>query len=213
MGKNLKELNLEDILGDIPEYTANMQLPDNNLRDFYQDELDRVIWLVGEVDEKFLDAVSRIMKYNKEDKDIPVEERKPIKLIIDTLGGSVVIMWTLVNAIKISKTPVWTINWCGCYSAGAHILAAGHKRFAMPGSTVLIHSGSCYLSGNQEQVDNAKKYYDGLGKLAEEELLKSTTIDKKVFNRKKVNDWYLTAEEALNNHIIDRIIEDYSEIF
>ena len=46
------------------------------------------------------------MHYNKEDKNISVEERKPIKLYIDTIGGSVSVMLCLVNAIKVSKTPI-----------------------------------------------------------------------------------------------------------
>lgn len=113
----------------------------------------------------------------------------------------------------MSKTPVWTINWCECYSAGAHILVAGHKRFAMPGSTVLIHSGSCGYSGDAEKVESAKKFFDAMGKAADESLLALTKIDKKVFNKRKASDWYLTDKEALENGIIDKIISDFDELF
>ena len=121
-------------------------------------------------------------------------------------------MWSIVNAIQMSKTPVWTINWCTAYSAGAVILAAGHKRFAMPGSSALVHSGSCFYSGNQEQVDAAKKFFDKIGKDADDFLLTHTKIDKKTFNKKKANDWYFNTQESLDSGLVDKIIESFDEI-
>lgn len=210
--KELPEEILDNILAGLPEGAANLQLPDNNLRDYYRDEANRVIWIDDQVEGASLKVVEKILAYNREDFNIPVEERKPIKLFVDTPGGSVIVMWSIVNAIKMSKTPVWTINWCTAYSAGAIILAAGHKRFAMPGSTALVHSGSCYYSGNQEQVDNAKKFFDKIGKEADDFLLSRTKIDKKTFNKKKASDWYFTTQESLDNGLVDKIIESFDEI-
>lgn len=209
---NNKEVALENILAGIPTNIANLQLPDNILRDYYRDEADRVIWIDDQIDDSTTKVMDRILRYNYEDKNIPVEERKPIKIFIDTPGGSVIIMWSIVNAIKLSKTPVWTINWCTAYSAGATILAAGHKRFAMPGSTALVHSGSCYYGGNQEQVDAAKKFFDRLGKEADEFLLAQTKIDKKTFNKKKASDWYFNTQECLESGLVDKIVESFDEI-
>jgi len=209
---SLPEELLEGILAGLPEGVANMQLPDNNLRDYYRDEAERIVWIDDQVEGDSLKVVEKILKYNREDFNIPVEERKPIKIFVDTPGGSVIVMWSIVNAIKMSKTPVWTINWCTAYSAGAIILAAGHKRFAMPGSTALVHSGSCYYSGNQEQVDNAKKFFDKIGKEADDFLLSRTKIDKKTFNKKKAGDWYFNTQESLDNGLVDKIIESFDEI-
>ena len=38
-----KELNIEEILDNIPDETANLQLPDYHLRNYYRDEQDRVL--------------------------------------------------------------------------------------------------------------------------------------------------------------------------
>ena len=210
--KELPEEILDNILAGLPEGAANLQLPDNHLRDYYRDEANRVIWIDDQVEGSSLKVVEKILTYNREDFKVPVEERKPIKIFVDTPGGSVIVMWSIVNAIKMSKTPVWTINWCTAYSAGAIILAAGHKRFAMPGSTALVHSGSCYYSGNQEQVDNAKKFFDKIGKEADDFLLSRTKIDKKTFNKKKASDWYFTTQESLDNGLVDKIIESFDEL-
>lgn len=204
--------NLTVIMNDLPLEVANLRLPSPTLRDWYRDEEARIIWLDSEINDDALDVSRRIFYYNKQDKDIDIKDRKPIKIFLNTPGGSVAVMWQIVQVIKMSKTPVWTINWCDSLSAGAHILAAGHKRFALPGTTILLHSGSCAYSGTVEQAENSKKYYDAMSKFANNELLSSTAIDQKVFKKKAVTDWYISAEEALDLHIIDKIIESLDEL-
>ena len=204
--------SLEDILQDIPEDLSNLQLPDPGLRNYYNDESHRIIKLIDNIADDTIAVIYKIMRYNKEDIGKDISERQPIKIYIDTYGGSVSVMWSIVKAIKLSKTPVWTINVSNAMSAGAHILAAGHKRFALPGSTVLIHSGSCVYSGTAEQADQAKKYYDSITKQANELLLVDTKIDAKMLKKKAPFDWYLSAEEALQNGIIDKIVDDFDEI-
>lgn len=194
------------------DYVPNLQLPDPDLIDIYKDLNDRVIWLNDTIDDDSLNVIKLIMKYNKEDKGIEIENRKPIRLFIDTNGGSVSVMTSIISAIKISKTPIWTINFCDALSAGALILAAGHKRFGMPGSTVLIHSGSCAYSGTKEQAESANKYYQSLTSQADEQLFKNTKIDKKTYNKKAPYDWYLNTDDALKYGVIDKVIDDLDEI-
>ena len=71
---------LNGILLGVPESTANLQLPDPNLRDYYRDEEDRVFWLNDNVENCAEDLIKMILRCNKEDKDKLVEDRKPIKL-------------------------------------------------------------------------------------------------------------------------------------
>lgn len=207
----MNELN--GILVGIPKETANMQLPDPDLRDFYRDEQDRIFWLSEAVEDCAEDLIKLIMRCNKEDKGISVEERQPIKIFIDSPGGDVIFMNSIIKAIEISKTPVWTINYCTAYSAASLILAAGHKRYALPGSHVLVHNGYCSYSGEASQVESTKKYFDKLNKVINEWFLSKTNIDPKAYKKKAISDWFMTAEESLENGIVDRIIEDFDEIF
>lgn len=199
---------------DIPKNIENLQLPSPELLEYYKDIDKRIFWLDGEVDSSALEIVKAIMRINHYDEklNIPKEERVPIKLFIDTNGGDVQVMWTLINAIGISKTPVYTIVYCLALSAGAHILAAGHKKFAFPGSTILVHSGSVGYQGIVEQVESAKKYYDSVSKQINDKLLTDTLISQKELKRKGAVDWYMSAEDALKYKLIDRIIEDFAEV-
>lgn len=204
---------LNGILVGVPESVANMQLPDPTLRDYYLDEQDRVFWLNQQVEMCAEDLIKMILRCNREDKGKPVEERKPIKIFIDSPGGDITFMWTIINMIKMSKTKVITINYCTAYSAAAEILASGHERYALKGSHVMVHSGSCSYSGQADQVESTKKYFDNLTKKTVDHLLATTKINPKTFKKRAAIDWFMDENEALENGVIDKIVEDLDEIF
>ncbi len=154
-----------------------------------------------------------IVRCNKEDKGKAVEDRKPIKIFIDSPGGDVTFMWSIIRAIEISNTPVWTINYCTAYSAAAEILASGHVRLGFPGSHVMIHLGSCAYAGDVANVETTKKYFDALSKKTVDHLLARTKIEPKMFKKKTMTDWFLDEDDALKNGVIDRIITNFDEIF
>lgn len=204
---------MSNVLIGVPESVANLQLPDPMLRDFYRDEVDRIYWLDSGVCDGTLELVKMIISCNKEDKDKPVEERKPIRVMINSRGGDVQIMLVVIKAMKMSKTPVYTINFCEAMSAAAEILAAGHKRYALPGTCVMVHSGSVGYGGTVEQAESTKKYIDNLLKKTKDEFLSNTKIDAKTLKRKGANDWYMSEDEALQQGIIDEVLTDYNILF
>ena len=204
---------LDNILVGVEEGIANLQLPDPQLRDFYRDEQERVFWVDDQIDEGLLDLVKMIVRCNHEDKGKSVEERVPIKVYIDSPGGDVCALWTTIQAIEISKTPVYTINYCTAYSAAADLLTAGHKRFAFPGTNIMVHSGSCMYAGTVEQADNMKKYFDNLGKKVTDYFLAHTKVEPRIYKKKAPYDWYLDEDEALKYGIIDTVITDIDELF
>lgn len=207
----MSELN--NVLLQIPESIANLQLPDPDLRDRYLDEQDRIFWVTGEINDGLLDLVRLIIKYNKEDYGKPIADRLPVRVFIDSPGGDVCALWTTIKTIEISKTPVYTINYCTAFSAAADLLAAGHKRYALPGTSVMVHSGSCMFGGTMEQAENMKKHFDKLGKKVTDYFLAHTKIDPKMYKKKAPNDWYMDEEDALQNGLIDEIITDLDIFF
>lgn len=209
----MNEFSLDSLLVGVPEDVANMQLPNPDLRDFYRDEAERVYWLNDVVGETTLDIVKMIVRCNQEDKGKTTEERTPIKIMIDSPGGEVQTMYAVIKAIEMSKTPVYTIVYCNAMSAAAEILAAGHKRYAMPGTCVMVHSGGVGYGGTMEQVEQQKKYTDALVKRTTETFLKNTKIDAKTLKKKGASDWFMNEDEALECGIIDEIVTDLDLVF
>lgn len=207
----MDELN-DILLEGIPASVANLQLPDPYLRNYYLDEQERIYWVDREIDAPTLDLVKFIIKCNKADAGKPVDERKRILIMIDSPGGSVEVLSSMIGAIKISKTPVYTCCYCTAYSAAADLLACGHKRFALPMTNVMFHMGSCMYQGSQNDVEKAKKFYDRMGKNIVDYVISRTKFDNRFLKKLKTDDMYLNEEEALNYGVIDKIIEDFDEI-
>ena len=196
-----------------PEVTLDSTLPPPFIRNYYRDEEERVYRINHDLTEDDLELVDLILRCNKEDKGKPVEERMPIKVYISTCGGDVVTLWTLIQVIQTSKTPVWTINVSFAYSAGAELLAAGQKRFALKGTQTMFHRGNCYFGGEQGVVESTKKHFDGIEKKLTEFLLSHTKIDAKAYKKKASFDIYMDEDEALKNGVIDVIVDDFDILF
>ena len=204
---------VEDVMTGIPAEIVDAQLPHPILRDYYRDEANRIFWVESEINADTLNLVKFIMRCNKEDMGIPVEERKRILVMIDSPGGSVEVLASLIGAFKISKTPIYTCCYCTAYSAAADLLACGHKRYALPMTNMMFHAGSCGYQGTQAQVDSAKKFFDGVGKRIVNEVNSRTNFDNKFLKKLKTDDMYLNEEEALSYGAIDEIISDMSVLF
>ena len=204
---------IKNVLDNVPKEVIDATLPMPFIRDYYRDEAERVFWVTDEINDSLLDLVKMIIRCNKEDKGKAVEERTPIKVFIDSPGGDICALWTTVKAIEISKTPVYTINYCTCYSAAADLLASGHKRYALPGTSAMVHSGSCVFGGTMEQAESMKKHFDKLGKKIVDYFIAHTKVDPKVFKKKAPSDWYFDEDEMLANGLIDEVIADFDILF
>ena len=172
--------------------------------------LDRQLFIGDIVSGIGVSADNMIRFWNRydEDKNIPIEERKPIKVYIDSCGGSLTDAFTIINAIKMSKTPVYTIVIGAAYSAGFFISIAGHKRYAYPLSSFLYHEGSAANGGTANQFQNFSEFYKKQLRQLKEHTLDCTKISEELYEEKKRDDWWLDANEALELGVIDEISEE-----
>lgn len=140
--------------------------------------------------------------------NIPVEKRVPIKIFIDSAGGDLGATFTMIDAIKLSKTPVWTINEGAAYSGGFFTFIVGHKRFAYKYSTFLYHEGSAGNEGTAVQFQNFSDFYKKrLGQL-KNVVLDHTKISEEKYNEIKKDDFWMMADEALELGVCDEILTE-----
>ena len=205
--------NINGMLVAIPESVENLQLPNPELLTYYKDEKDRVLWIEGEINDGLFEYSKMILRYNIEDKDIPVEERKPIKIFINSPGGDLDSTLAFIGLMNLSKTPILTIDACWAYSAAGLILMAGHKRYALPNTECLIHSGSGQLGGSYEQTKEQMKNYNYLVDKMRDFILSKTKIDQKLFKKNSQKDWYIYDDEMLSLGIVDEIVNDLDILF
>lgn len=155
-------------------------------------------------------VLERIQFWNSEDAfdQTPVEERIPIQVYINSPGGELVSTLQIVDAIRNSKTPVYTIATGSAYSGGFFICIAGHKRMAYPNASFLFHEGSTVIAGNADRVDQNHKFYVYQRKQLKNLVLNTTKISKKLYEEQKDRDWWFDVKKALELGVIDETCND-----
>lgn len=195
----------------LPKSVSNLQLPDPDVVDYWRLEEDRIFYLDREIDESTLSIQKNILYYNYIDQSVPVDKRKPIIIMIDSIGGQLTEAMSVAATIRLSKTPVYTVNIGEADSGAALILASGSKRFALPYSTALIHSGSGELMGTAEQVESQQKIYKKQV-VQMREYMAICSVNKVALNRNKNKEWYMTVEDQIKYGVVDKMLEDFDEI-
>ena len=155
------------------------------------------------------DLAQSILEYNEEDRGLKVEERQPIWLFIDSPGGDPTAGFKLIDAIRLSKTPVLTVNMGQCSSMAFLIAISGHARFSLPMSTFLMHDGSIFVYGTTNKVKDQVAFEL---RVEEEKIkplvLKRSKMSEEDYKKVCMNEFYMMPEDALRLGFIDGIIDD-----
>ncbi len=166
---------------------------------------DPTIITVNEFNEeaarKFQDQIS--IAQNSGQKVIPVE--------IDSFGGEVYSLMSMIAAIKASKIPVATIVQGKAMSCGAILASFGEEglRFMDKDATMMIHDVSSYAFGKIEDLKANAREAERLNKkvyiMMSRNCGKSDDYFSKLIHDKGHSDWFLDAEEAKNHGLINHI--------
>lgn len=205
--KNLLELDADEL---IDALCGNVQ---KDIKDFpdlvnLSADLDREI-IIGDIFEGFGRGVEGIIHFwNKYDEahKIPIKERKPIKLIIDSNGGSLCDTFTIIDAINLSKTPVEAYVIGSAYSGGFFITISCHKRYGYKHSSYVFHEGSVGNGGTSGQFENFAAFYKKQLNQIKNLVINNTNISEEDYDKIKREDIWYDAYEALENGIIDEVI-------
>lgn len=199
---------------DIPKDIADIKLPDPDLLRFYKNQKSRIIYLDYLIDEDFIQLVgNQIIEYNIEDKGKPVEERKPIVILINSGGGNLETCFAVVGIIEQSKTPVITVNLSSAHSAAGLILLAGHKRYCMPRSQMLIHKGSASgISGNFDEIADSMKSYKKIVDDMINLICDKSKIERKDITKNCKPDWFLPVEQQIALGCVDKVLDSLDDI-
>lgn len=163
---------------------------------------DRIIFLSDEVNDATASlVVAQLLFLEAQDPD------KDIQFYINSPGGSITAGMAIYDTMNFIKCDVCTICIGMAASMGAFLLSAGAKgkRFALPHSEIMIHQP---LGGAQGQASDIKiraelilRTRDMLNKI----LSENTGKPVEVIERDTDRDNFMTAEQALEYGLIDRI--------
>ncbi len=172
-----------------------------------QQEDERIVYLTGEINEASVtNTIAQLFAFAKRN------SYKPIYLVVSTYGGSIDEMFSLYDAIKFIKSPIYTVGLGKIMSAGVLLLAAGEKKHRLIGKNarIMIHSSWGGALGNVFEAENEmkewKRQQSRMEQLLAIEIGKSHDEISKIMEEKI--DRYLDSSEAIDFGIVDGYLND-----
>ena len=162
---------------------------------------DRIIFLTGEINDSVASIVISELLY------LDNLSNEDIHLYINSPGGSITSGMSIYDTMNFIKSKVITIGIGMTASMAAFLLSSGNIRYALPNTEVMIHQP---LGGAQGQATDIKIAAERIIKLKEKlnQILAKNTNQplEKIYNDTE-RDNFLSASEALEYGLIDKIIE------
>lgn len=155
-----------------------------------------------------------IRMWNRIDDTEMVEwgKRVPIKLYINSTGGDFNSMLTIMDIIKLSKTPVYTINTGVVHKEAFFIFITGHQRYAYPKSSFLYERDLKHLDEEDRSLDNYIAFYERQLTEIKDVVLEKTKITENEYNKHLKGTWWMTAEDAQKLRICNEVLNAYQSI-
>lgn len=192
------------------EFDIDSALIENRMIDDYfwlQDLRQRKLFLNGDIDQFSVhDIVKHILQINREDAGISPELRKPILLYVTSNGGDVAAGFEVIDAVMMSKTPVYTINLGFQYSMGFLIGLAGHKRFATKSAKYLMHDGQHFVYDSSAKAQDRMEFNKVVEARTKAYILSRSKLTPEEYDSKLRVEWFLFADEAKEKGFVDYII-------
>ncbi len=173
---------------------------------------DRIIFLSEDVNDTTASLiVAQLLFLESEDPD------KDIMFYINSPGGSITAGMAIYDTMQYIKCDVTTICVGMAASMGAFLLCSGTKgkRLALPNSEIMIHQPLISGGGLSGQATDIKIYTDHLVRTKQKmnEIFSQRTgqtYEKICADTERDN--FMTAQEALNYGLIDKIVEGHGSI-
>lgn len=167
---------------------------------------ERIIFIADQItDDLATIVVAQLLLLEAED------PKKDIMLYINSPGGSISAGMAIYDTMQYIKCDVSTICVGMAASMAAFLLAGGTKgkRFALPNAEVLIHQPLGGAEGQATEIEIAAKHILATKKKMNEMLADFTGKKYEDLVKDTDRDNWMTAEEAKNYGLVDKVIEKH----
>ncbi|MFC7394053.1 ATP-dependent Clp endopeptidase proteolytic subunit ClpP [Scopulibacillus cellulosilyticus] len=165
---------------------------------------DRVIFVGTEIEDNMANSiVAQLLFLAAEDPD------KDISIYINSPGGSITSCFAIYDTMKYIKPDVQTICTGMAASAASVLLTAGTKgkRLALPNSEVMIHQPLGGAKGQATDIEISARRILKLKKKINGIISETTGQPIEKVDKDTDRDYFMTAEEAMEYGLVDKIIE------
>ena len=134
-----------------------------------------------------------------------------VPVIIDSYGGQVYSLMSMISDIRHSKVPVATIVQGKAMSCGAILFSFGAdgRRYMDPDATVMIHDVSSMNWGKIEEIKAGAEETERLNQKVYQMMAENCGHHKDYFldmiHEKGHADWFLDADEARKHNLANHL--------
>jgi ATP-dependent Clp protease protease subunit len=164
---------------------------------------DRIVMLGSGIGDEVANSLVAQLLFLQSD-----DPKADIHLYINSPGGSVTAGLAIYDTMQFVSCDVATYCLGQCASMGALLLAAGAegKRHALPNSRIMIHQPSAGMEGTAEDIMIHATEYKRTKERLNRILFNHTGKSLEQIERDTNRDKFMSAEEALEYNLIDKVI-------
>lgn len=165
---------------------------------------ERIIFVTGGIDDGMAALITSQLLFLESE-----NPKKDIAMYINSPGGYVSSGLAIYDTMQYVRCPISTMCIGQAASMGSLLLAAGEKgmRYALPNSRVMLHQPSGGYSGVATDIERHAEEIIELKRRLNNIYVKHTGQDYDVIERKLDRDTFLTAEQAMEFGLVDKVYE------
>ncbi|MBR2525385.1 ATP-dependent Clp endopeptidase proteolytic subunit ClpP [bacterium] len=164
---------------------------------------ERIVFLGDEIDDDLANSiVAQLLLLDSENPE------KDIMLYINSPGGVITAGMAIYDTMQLIKADVSTICIGEAASMGAFLLCSGTKgkRMALPSARIMIHQPLGGAQGQATDIELEAKEILRMKKMLTEIIAQNSGQDVEKVVADCERDHYLSAQEALDYGLIDKVL-------
>ncbi len=200
------------------EYTMNTLVPmvveqtnrGERAYDIYSRLLkERVIFVTGPIEDYGASLITAQLLFLEAE-----NPKKEISMYINSPGGVVTAGMAIYDTMQFVKPPVATLCIGQAASMGSLLLAGGEPghRSALPNARVMLHQPSGGFQGQASDIERHAEDIVKMKRRLEEIYMLHTGKSREIIERTLDRDYFLTAEEAKDFGLIDKVLSSREHI-
>lgn len=160
---------------------------------------DKLVYIYGVIDEdSAVYATEQLLELGV--------DSKPITILINSPGGSVIAGASIISAIQAARGPVNTVCVQICASMAAMIHQYGTNRLMLDRSIIMFHPASGGADGEVDKVASRINLYKEVISEMEQNVATRSRMTYSEYKFKSGTELWLTAKSAYSAHVADSIV-------
>jgi len=165
---------------------------------------ERIVFVGSAINDQVANLiVAQLLYLNQTDPD------KAIQMYINSPGGSIYAGLAILDTMNMISNPISTVAVGVTASFGTVLLAGGTRgqRYALPHATIDLHQPLGGTEGQASDIEIMAKEILRLKSSLNNFFAEVTGQPLEVFQRDTDRDFYMTAQQALEYGLIDKVLE------